>query len=423
MFMGKSYYIGAITGGISYLLRALFTADDQGFSDEQVLGAAEGVEDGSLTVIENDGTLAISSNACAFTAQSTPVWGDLGFYSNSITKVLGLPIFFTINLSTWEEMGVGLDDTAAVNDPDNFIYAIQANATDGQIDNENGTAILTGLSASTDYKFALVLGGFDSNGTPYYTGQTKTNYKYGAWLFYYDGSNWNLIWFDVADNTSTLYFILSVLDAAGYIDTIKAIDVDVSTVQEQIAHFSSFDAANGTSLDAITPEVGSGWTEQQGDWDIQSNKANPTGADPGGVHWVATVDASVADVLVKCIVRTSPNIIGRYSDNDNLWMVQLNVFNNKNYIYERNGGSFTLRASTDVTIDVDTDYDAIIVYNGQTISSFVDGGNRASYSSASLNETETEFGLRSFDAVGDVYNNFMVFPITDANYDTTLDTY
>ena len=48
----------------TYLLNAPFTADDQGYSDAQVIDTeAEGITDGQLTVVETDGTFAVSSNA------------------------------------------------------------------------------------------------------------------------------------------------------------------------------------------------------------------------------------------------------------------------------------------------------------------------------------------------------------------------
>ena len=71
-------------------------------------------------------------------------------------------------------------------------------------------------------------------------------------------------------------------------------------------------------------------------------------------------------------------------------------------------------------VDAGIDYDVRAMCDGQTIDCFVDGGNKISYGSAALNETETEHGLFA-QGKTDRFDNFAVYPRTAAVFDATLD--
>lgn len=412
----------------SDLLHARFNAADQGYSDGQALDTvAEGVKIGTLTVAETDGTLAIVSNKCAFTAQSTPAWGALGLYSQGITKTHGYVLECIVNLTTWEEMGIGFDDAATVADPDNMVYALQANTADGQLDVEGGTAIVTGLSTSTDYPIAIVLGGYDSNGVSWYSGETKSSYLYGAAYFYEVGGAWTLIWRKSTDNTGTLYAALAVLDGAGTIDDLRVPSISVSSVLQPAA-FSTFTASNGTSLDAITPEVGGTWTEQAGDWEIQGNE---TIVNAAAVVGIATASTSIADAILDADV--TPGVTGttmaggplaRYTDTTHWWSVLTNVVDDEIQIWEVNGTA-SKRAATSVTVDSGVQYAVRMVCYGQTIDGFQDGANKTTYGSAALNETETTHGMRSVQTgaitTETKIDNLAIYARTSDTYDTELD--
>jgi len=406
---------------MAYLFRATFdSAGDQGYADGQVLDtAAEGVEAGQLTVVEKDGTLAVVSNKMAFTAQGSAVWGDLGAYSQAITRALGVSLLGTTNLDAVNKQVklLGLQDAQDVG-VTNRIYQfhvqtdadLQAIIEDGAGNRLEGPVVGV-LSATTDYAFCIVLGGYDINGNPWYPGQTKADYTYGAHFLIAGGAfaTYTRLWTTALGNTATLYAVFSNYDAAGTIDDILVPDYDFSAVQVPVA-YSSFDAANGTSLDAITPEVGGAWTEQVGGWDIQSNRANPDG------NAIATVDSGEADVMVDCTVQTGANQLGimlRYADADNRWEIDVLDAQNLIRIVEENGGSRTVRASGAVAIADGVDYNLRAVAYGQTIDAFVDGGSKISYGSAALNETATLHGLRATDA-SDEFENFAVYARTPA---------
>lgn len=402
-----------------YLLRATFDAADQGYADAQVLNTlAEGIAAGQLTVVEVDGTLAIVSNRCAFTAQGTPVFTDLGFFSQAIAKALGRTLLGTLNLTTWEELGVAWHDAGAVVDPDNTKFAIQANTVDGQFDTEMGTQIVSGLSLSTDYKFALVMGGYDVNGVPWRTGEAAASYLFGAAYYFHNGTEWVLLWRNESDNTATLFAVLSVLDGAGTLDDFRVPDRDLSAVL-QPSHLSTFTAANGTSLDAITPEIGSSWVEDTGDYDIQGNEANNVTA---GTSLAQVPVAGLADGIYRCRVTPVASLgagpLFRWSDNTHYWFAYINNSSNSISLFEVNPG-FTSRGSASVTIVAGVEYEIIVIVDGTSIAIFLDGANRVAFTS-SFNQTQAVVGLYA-EASGVTFNDFAVFPRTDATYDTEFD--
>ena len=419
---------------LEYELQATFNGGDQGYADAQVLDTkAEGVQRGNLTVVEADGTLALASNKCAFTAQGTPAWGDLGGYSQAITKELGKVLLATYNAddvtghsSVYLSVNADADPTGGI---ERFGIQIGADNIYALIDTA-AALILATPSDATDYYLAIVSGGYDVNGVPWRAGETAASYLYGASLYIKGGAftDWTLLWRGSAGNTAALYAALSFYSAAGTLDNFRVPDNLLPGVLQPVA-MSTFDAANGTSLDAITPEVGGAWTEIIDGFTIQGNQAQ---ADGGGGGWcVATIDAGIADVLIRVTLTTSDGdgiggqgIIARASDNQNLWFIDTvthttNLFR----IVEYNGGGSTVRASAAVGIAVTTTFDVVAICDGQTIDAFLDGGNKITYGSATFNETVTKHGIGGQNQVTDsLHNNFHVHARTDQSvYNAELD--
>jgi len=410
---------------VTYLLRATFNAADQGFVNAQVLDTlGEGITDGQLTIVEVDGTLAIVSNKCEFTAQSTPAWGDQGFYSQLVTRVLGRGLLYK-PISTdsgsvptfaagWKTIESVVQSAGEVRFSVfiNYLSHIYIGA-----DRDGFLIVLDVDTENTAYDVALILGGYDTNGVPYRTGESAASYKFGVSYFIKGGSfsTWTLIWRDDRID-SDMYATFGTVGGKGTIDDFRVPDKDLSAVLEPVA-LSTFAASNGTSLDTITPEVGTGWTEQSGDWDIQSNKANPDGAA------IATVASGEADAAVDCTVNggtsDNPAIVLRLSDTSNLWYLQADKANNQLELHEVNATVDTVRASAAATINDSTDYDLRAIADAQVIDGYLDGGNRISYASASLNETVENHGIRAETSLGQ-FDNFAVFPRTSATYDTEL---
>ena len=72
--------------GLSFLFRADFCVDDAA-----PLGTHSPEIGSDLTFVETDGEFSIASNVMDIPSQGTPVWGDLGFYSDdAYTRADGL---------------------------------------------------------------------------------------------------------------------------------------------------------------------------------------------------------------------------------------------------------------------------------------------------------------------------------------------
>jgi len=164
----------------------------------------------------------------------------------------------------------------------------------------------------------------------------------------------------------------------------------------------SFTDANGTSLDAHTPDVdasGAGWSEIHGDYDIQSNRAHVVATGIGPVAAIAVVDLGLANarLRVKINYGAAGDIYGglcaRVADDDNLWYLVGSAATGNIVIVERNGGGNTTRASAAAGITSGVDYELSAVLDGQHIELTLDGSTTISYSSALFNETETSHGM------------------------------
>ena len=422
-------YDADFAAGITYLLLARFTAADQGYANGQVADTeAEGVEVGQLTIVEVDGTLAIVSNQCVFTAQGTPAWGDLGFYSQAIIKKLGLGLLFTINRNTANMDGMGGWWNSAALPIANGVYGINMNNAQNSLPwilGANGPVLFVHTGA-TDYTFAFILGGYDVNGIPWRSGETATDYLYGAAWYVKGGvfSTWSLLWRTDVDNTATLYAVVQSFSVAETVDDVLVPDVDLSAVL-QPNNLSLFTAANGTSLDAITPEVGGIWNERNGNFDIQTNRANISVA--SGARDIATVPATVDDVVADVIIRKTNavdagefGICLRYTDNDNLWMVHGDLGANQIEIVERNAAIETLRGSAAIALTFGTNYDVRAIAYGQTIDAFLNNGNKATYALAALNENVAVHGIVG-NGTSETFDNFATYPRTSTVYDDELD--
>lgn len=175
----------------------------------------------------------------------------------------------------------------------------------------------------------------------------------------------------------------------------------------------TFTGSNGTSLSAHTMDVGSGWTLQQGSWDLQGNQANLV-ATAGDDQNVATCDPGSADVAFEAQLITPASghidagVVFNFSDNSNYWLLAVTRRTDLTihgwFLYERNAGSFTLRASETASglPAQNTTYTIRIITRGDAIGVMIDGAVRLGYSvSARPFKTATKVGLRIYKSAGD----------------------
>ena len=412
---------------LRYLLRATFDAADQGYANAQVLDTvAEGVQDGQLTVVEVDGTLAISGNKCAFTAQATPAWGDQGFYSQAITRALGRGLLATVNLNaTNKSAAMGWASIAGVfgaaGDDYYFLFTESVTLTLGR----DETPMVASYSALTNYQLASVLGGYDAaNGVPWRSGQAAASYLFGAAFFIKGGvfTNWTLLWRTSQDNAATLYALFSNYIAAGTVDSFRVPDADLSAVLQPTC--LSLFASDG-ELDAYTPEVGGVWVEDIGDWDTASGTLKATTL--GIATFTGLADCLYdAKITTPAAGTTAGGLVLRVTDltgaSEDYWYVKITpgTAGTDWELIEVVNGAATQRASGDVDWTAATAYAIRAICDGQDIACFADSGNKISYASAASGEAATTFGLRDEGNANMTFDNVVLFARTSSVYDSVL---
>ncbi len=406
--------------GIDWLLLARFNVGDQGYANGQVLGPAEGVDVGQLTVTELDGVAQCIGQLLRLSSKTINNWGQLGVHSpNGINRVLGRCLLSDVEDTTSGTQMVAWHNAAALS---GTTAGTQISTVfDGGVISKHGVGIplsqIGAYAVGTVYQLALVLGGYDINGVPWHSGAVGS-FIYGASIYIINGaySAWTLLWRDTNNAVVALYpqVQLRTLADTFEIDDFRVPDVDLSAVLQPI-NKSTFDAPNGTSLDAITPEVGGVWTEQNGNWDIQSNRANTVAPDPG--VYLATVDAGVSDCWIRATVNinVAGGVVFRFVDSSNYWFADIVDGTNQFRIVEVSGGGGTPRATAAVSITAGTDYDIVVTLDGQSIVAYLDGATRISHTSSSF-LTATLQGMRGQDPT-DRFDNFHIHARTSSTYD------
>lgn len=173
----------------------------------------------------------------------------------------------------------------------------------------------------------------------------------------------------------------------------------------------TFTDTNGVNLTAHTMDVGGGWTAGSGTFTISGNRA-VGGAPFSQMYYFA--DAGQANYSLTCEVTLGPSgsassaVCVRVTDADNLWTVELFKPDDTLTLYQRTGGTLTLRAQTAVTISYSGTYTIGVVTDGNTISATFDGGNQINYGSATQGNTSTLCGLTQIWTTNQSWDDFEV---------------
>lgn len=161
-----------------------------------------------------------------------------------------------------------------------------------------------------------------------------------------------------------------------------------------------FPDANGTNLHGKAPNPGPGnaWSVHSGAAEVLDGML-ATVSGGGTTGMTASADMGAANVTVECdILATTADalqvIAGRLTDANNCWWASLYQVGNEVSIYELNGGGLTQRAVVSLAITANVTYRMRAVFNGNSITVYVDGVEQTSYGSASFQNTATRFGVR-----------------------------
>ena len=315
---------------IDYLFR-----DD---ASNAVVGTPDTI--GRHTVVTIDGTYTKTDGRLVFTAQSTPVWGDQGIImlpavDANFVRANGMALFATLNLSTWEESGFGWHTAAAVVDPDSMEAAIQANTTDGRLDNENGEPIFTGLSTSTDYKIAIVLRAT------------------GAYIFLHDGTEWLLIFISDVGATSALFAVLANFDGAGDYDLrritqLPAGRIPTPVVSDSFSLIPTIADAGVNGLDGTPVRVGLNGSDGSFDG------ANSFVQLPAVAMDAAGFDGGLGGLIAQAQVPSDVvwpdgafrRLLRLWGHNDDRLYIRKNANSNIDFVYIAGGAGATVSAAS-----------------------------------------------------------------------------
>lgn len=421
-----SIHISRQNRKMTYALRATWDgADDQAYANNDLINTpAKGVEDGALRLTEVDGTLSVENNKFKFTVQATSAWGDQGARKeNSIVRSLGKALFFTVNLSNLGVNGfiLGWSTANDLNTPSHRRRSWWPNGSTGRLmiqitGSGSNPGIVDPMLTDTDYELVVVLGGFNSDGDPYYSGQDENSHLFGAQFFRKDGGLWTLAWVDHKEDVSPLYPSISNHSCAGTVKPFNVPDRDYRTVMHP-SHFSSFKGVVGTDLAAITPERGSPFV-LNGLWDIQAGGATTQGAVPAAPRWTAISEFYFSDgflhVPITPVAGEVGGIIFREANGDFLGAFIAEAANSF-IMYEVISDDWTPKDSKSITITPGVKRIIKVRMEGQGLIAMLDDTTATLVATSALNVNSTKHGMRS-NVAGNIFERLIGYPLTSAAY-------
>lgn len=369
--MGVRLATGLSTSGKkifrAFDLFADFNVPNFDASNEDVLGPAQGVQKGSLTVVKTGGggsSVGVESEKLKLVGDNT-TYEATSFVGNAITKALGKAMFVTQGASASVNSRFGFDESATSDgNPDNH-YLRRAAANEYSFVFSGGfDAVVADITNTTDYQFLMLMGGADSNGIPFKVGDTVADFIYGMRVFIKGGAftAWTLLAIDVNDNTSTLY-----------------------------PQFNMFTAGQSTTFDNIyiPPNVLN--------VDTMFNPAFLSTSTDESDH-----DTGVSDFIME-VVFTTPgsgtdplDIRYRKAGTNDNWLIRITPGTEGTDIeIIQNAGGEVQRASADIDWSTSTEYRVTIIVDGDDHQFvYVDGVLKLEYTTTNtFNETETTIDL------------------------------
>jgi hypothetical protein len=420
-------YYGPAPAAVTYTLRCFSgTIDDQSYANGAVINsAALGCSEGSLTVTDSC-TQDATATSSYFVPSATPnCYTTLGYYGSAITKQLGLALLMTSQTSvTGAASWFGLCSSA------NICAYNATNSYQWQSDAFGSTFnVLSGAGDQRQYwtytespeEYIFVLGGYDSSGVPWRSGQTASSYLYGM-SFYrsVNGGSFELLWKSSLSNTSPLYVSGNWYKNPQKLSNILISSLDFSAVL-QPTHLSLF-ASDGELSDYV-PTVGTGWTETSGDWDTASGVLKATAAG------MATVVGGTPYVIYDGKITTpasgtaAASMVLKYADATHYWLAKITpgTAGTDFELIEVNGDGGTQQMYADV------DWVAETAYNVRIVSSstspywlmFVNGVAKGTpYTTQGSSASATTFGLADDGNANFTFDQIALWPRTSTTYDS-----
>ena len=419
----------------AYQFYASLNAPDQALSDDQVLTSVlQGVEIGSVTIVADQGELAISGGLCAFAGPDTEnaVWGGCGLIGSAVTRAAGIVLLARVTMNDLQARLLLLG-AASLAEADQraelYLYdrelSVRTWNTGGALQDDSSEQSFPLYTEDVELSLAIVIGGYDDIGIGYRASQPLASYPYGSAYFIKGGSYsaWTLLWKAQTLLPETIYPAFSIFNADGSLK-----DWRVTTTPRKSlllpTHLSSFSANDALPLEDYLPDAGENWHVDAGAFAIQTARAASTGIS------YATVETNESDVFIECVINGGASGSGAVllrlsyytdtTDPSSYWMVQLAIPDDELQLWEINAGSPTKVDSTLRTLNPNTDYRVRIRCSGSRISVWLDDSYATlSYGSATLNQTATRHGIMG--ETGATFDNFGVYALTSPVYTAELD--
>ncbi len=405
-----------------------------------------GMTKGTLNVVDTStGTVSLTGTTLSIVGSGSGI--QTGVYGAGVARALGQTYFITSPNNGFTGQ-LGWNSSAAITQASmvnsmRFTTGTDLNAFDGTTPSVIGS--ITG--AGTSYKYAFVLGGADSNGVPFKTGDTSSSYLYGSLLFANGGTqypNWTLLYKQTNNNTVTMYPAIQQAGGTQAHDNIKIPTSPISSSIFQPYALDTFTGTNGDNLvSGHTMDVGSGWTSRVGDsvWRIDTNTGelgtagtNPA-VDANTRYLVAnTVADGIFSLKVKCDT-TSPffnGIVFRNSaDTTNgtneFWYLLRGDGTNCDEYLQRNvdGRATNLYSNASGTMTNGTYYVLTVQAIGNTIRIYRDGVKIGSDITDSFNATAVRSGIgaNSVAIIYKAFDNFSVHGATTNGNGTSYNSF
>lgn len=315
--------------GLTYLLRAEFNTDIAA-----PLPSPLAVDVGSLTVVDTNNKLSVSSGAAQF-ATGGATAGDPGVWGDQLARVAGRAVLAKLQgTSTASSMRVGWDSDQSGGLTDALAMVPSGNITAIA----NGTpAVLGGVSAATDYRAAVVQRG---NGQLY---AVKGGTEY---------PEWTLAWVSV-EGTAAMYpaVVSGGASVSAAVDWLRVIDLT------------------------------GGW---ESDYGIATQRL--AGSVAHDTPYTHTANG-IVEYIQTTIPTTSPTEVHfRRQGASDYWAVRVNSEASLQLV-EVNGGAVSTRANAAGVVSAG--HRIVVIFDGTTIRGYSNNTLRWTYSSAIAYATAT----------------------------------
>lgn len=388
--------------GIAFSVGSYFLEDAFITSDAAPLADPHTTEPGgqSIDAVETDGSMAIANGKLTFTAQSSPVDGDLGLrYATDMNDYMGRAIFYKLKFNTLADGVAGVGNASEL-----FGTTGAADVTFDGINRRgfgtNATYFFgwTNSTTTNDFNFltmpnttdsfyvAVILGGSTDANTgalspTWYLGQSAVPDSDGCFYFVKRNATgkWLLQGRGYGEEESPNVFpAITNYNGAFSVDRWAASNDTLRDGYLSPVHLQKMDGAENAQLFDDTPEVGSAYDSVKGNWIFTAdNRIHPAGAapSPAAIQWLTTVTTSDDDIFLESspTIRfgdgTAAGIVFRFKSSDSSFItcrasegggtVDIYTYDGTNYVQRASVGSVSFPSTDTPTYLAGAVYDSL----------------------------------------------------------------